>query len=292
MYLLDDDNCVVDSECSLGHFDGSPCVVIESSGGASPSRGIKRRNPDYNKLLGLLFRRLARAHNRITRVILDSSKVANLPVVERVVRVSTPYPIDLNSIDIDAFRRMLQHEVSRMHRDPEATQGGNAQKKIRVCLENSVNLDALIAKDGGEAQAIQELFAPNLTETQRSYLRSARVGQGQFRKNLIHKYNSTCPLTGITHDQLLIASHIKPWKVCTNSERLDPSNGILLSALADRLFDKGLVSFLADGSALVSQRMSVSDRSRCGVDGWQKVKLDARSAAYMEYHRTEQFKKT
>ncbi len=42
--------------------------------------------------------------------------------------------------------------------------------------------------------------------------------------------------------ELLIASHIVPWAERAE-HRLDPSNGLCLSALYDRAFDVGLISF-------------------------------------------------
>ena len=182
--------------------------------------------------------------------------------------LATPYPIDLNSVDIEDYRKMLQREVAQMHRDPSAKQGGNAQKRIRICLNKSVDPDQLISNVEAITERAEEVFAPGLTETERSYLRSARIGQGQFRKDLISKHGSRCPVTGIEQDQLLVASHIKPWKVCTNVERLDLSNGILLSVLADRLFDKGLVTFSEDGVVIVSPRLSTRDRAKCGIEQW------------------------
>jgi hypothetical protein len=179
-----------------------------------------------------------------------------------------------------------------MHRAPNAKRGGNAQKKIRICLNKTVDPDQLISKTKGIAEPVEEVFAPGLTETERSYLRSSRVGQGQFRKDLIRKYGHRCPITGIEQDQLLVASHIKPWKVCTNAERLDSSNGILLSALVDRLFDKGLVSFSEDGAVVVSPNLSTSDRAKCGIGQWQQLQLTAQSKPYMEYHRAMEFKST
>jgi len=101
MFLLDDQNKIVDAEYSLDLFEESPCVVIESSGGANPARGIKRRNPDYNKLLSLVFRRLAVSGIQITQVVLDSSKVSNIPVEERIAILDKSYPVDLESIDIE-----------------------------------------------------------------------------------------------------------------------------------------------------------------------------------------------
>lgn len=290
MYLLDDLGEVINSECSLSQFEGEPCLTIESSGGASPSRGVERRNPDYNKLLGVLFARLAETGTRISRVVLDSSKVSNLSVSERIVKTDVPYPIDFRRIDTEEFRRMLQREVAMMHRDPDAKKSGNAQKRIRICLEKSPGLGKCISTLKGAANQEAELNIPGISETERSYLRSSRLGQGQFRSDLIEKYGCRCPLSGIEHELLLVASHIKPWSVCSNAERLDSNNGILLSAMVDRLFDKGLVSFSEDGSVLVAPSLSKSDRIACAIDSWPKLTLSAESKGYMAYHRLVEFK--
>ena len=91
-----------------------------------------------NKLLNILFSRLARSGTRITRVVLDSEKVADLPVSERVAKLDIPSPVNLSEVDVDEFRRMLGRKIAAMHRDPDATQGGNAQKRIRLCLDRAL----------------------------------------------------------------------------------------------------------------------------------------------------------
>ena len=70
----------------------------------------------------------------------------------------------------------------------------------------------------------------------------SRIGQGKFRKDLLKKYKK-CLLTGISHTALLVASHIKPWKDCNDKERLDSKNGLLLSSLMDKLFDRYFITF-------------------------------------------------
>ncbi len=74
----------------------------------------------------------------------------------------------------------------------------------------------------------------------------SRVGQGDFRKSLIEKYDGKCVVTGIDLTKLLIASHIKPWRISDNKERLSSENGLLLSANLDKLFDSGLITFMND----------------------------------------------
>ncbi len=293
MYVIDDEGQLIDAECSFDQLDGLPCIVVESSGGANVARGVKRRNPEYNKLLTVLLNRLTARGTKIVRVVLDSNRVANLPVEERTAQLPINYPVDLTTIEVEEFRKVLQREISLMHRDPNATKGGNAQKRIRIVTDKRID-QLQITRGGGGASAVEEadVHAPGLTETERSYIRNSRIGQGQFRKDLIKKFRSTCPVTGIGDERLLVASHIKPWTLSTNTERLDDHNGILLSALADRLFDKGLVTFSDDGKVLISPSLSVAEQSRCGIEEWSKLGLSPKSQGYMEYHRAVEFKST
>jgi hypothetical protein len=293
MYLLDDNHQPVNAEFSLSLVDCEQCIVVESSGGSNSSRGVKRRNPDYNKLLHILFARLANSQVRLTRVVLDSQKVANLPIDERIAELAAPYPIDLTTLDVDGFRKGLGRRVAEMHRDPAAKSGGNAQKRIRICLENPISPDRLVVGPG-DTSSPEDVpdGPPEQEETEREYLQSARRGQGEFRKALLDRYPEGCPVTGISNPDLLIASHIKPWRTCTNMERLDPHNGILLSAMMDRLFDKGLISFHEDGSMLISPRVSAHDAMRCGLNGTEPLSLSGKSKEYLDYHRAIEFKRT
>ena len=74
-----------------------------------------------------------------------------------------------------------------------------------------------------------------------------RRGQDYFRRLILTNYGCHCALTGIDIPQLLLASHIIPWKDKSHKkERLNPENGICLSALYDKAFDKGLITFSPD----------------------------------------------
>ena len=68
-----------------------------------------------------------------------------------------------------------------------------------------------------------------------------RVNQDYFRSVLLSNYGGACYLTGIDIPALLTASHIEPWAAATPSKRLMLSNGLLLNALHDRAFDRGLI---------------------------------------------------
>jgi len=67
-----------------------------------------------------------------------------------------------------------------------------------------------------------------------------RVNQNVFRQMVIANYSCKCAITGIDIPDLLFASHIIPWAK-NEQERLNPENGICLSSLYDKAFDKGLI---------------------------------------------------
>lgn len=74
-----------------------------------------------------------------------------------------------------------------------------------------------------------------------------RKGQEYFRRMILANYGGRCALTGIDIPQLLLASHIIPWADKSHKrERLNPCNGICLSALYDKAFDQGLITFSPD----------------------------------------------
>lgn len=126
--------------------------------------------------------------------------------------------------------------------------------------------------------------------TEKEHLRAARIGQGDFRSALIAAWNGTCPVAGVDHLPILRASHIKPWKDASNTERLDPFNGLLLSAHVDALFDRGLISFEDDGKLLISRALSRANVSRLAIAPNSKiVGLKPQHAPYLAHHRTRCF---
>lgn len=85
-----------------------------------------------------------------------------------------------------------------------------------------------------------------------------RKGQNYFRRMVLANYDGHCALTGIDIPQLLFASHIIPWSD-NKKERLNPCNGICLSALYDRAFDQGLIGFDLHYRTILSTRIKESE---------------------------------
>ena len=129
---------------------------------------------------------------------------------------------------------------------------------------------------------------PEITETEKQQLVKARIGQGQFRDQLLSYWLSCC-LTGCELQGVLRASHIKPWRTSSNAERLDLYNGLLLSPNMDALFDKGLISFEDTGEIMISSQLSESALKSLGCSSEMKVALKPEHAKYLAYHRANQF---
>jgi 5-methylcytosine-specific restriction protein A len=139
------------------------------------------------------------------------------------------------------------------------------------------------------ADSNEDIYKPSYripNETERSGLVTSRVGQGAYRKRIIHRWEYQCAVTGFDKLNLLIASHIVPWSEANNEERLDVNNGILLSPNYDALFDKHLMSFDKDGSILLSDSIAAEAYRKIGVTGTEKIKgLNSVNHEYLERHR-------
>lgn len=143
-------------------------------------------------------------------------------------------------------------------------------------------------------QTIEEqiLSDEGLDSTVRNRVVASRLGQGLFKER-IFEYEKRCRLTGVFNSSLLIASHIKPWRLCgTANERLDGANGLLLAPHVDFLFDRGLISFEADGTVMISPRIALGDLELLGLSNACLKNAGAfheRQGAYLEFHREKVF---
>ncbi|WBF58652.1 HNH endonuclease [Lysinibacillus sp. JK80] len=134
-----------------------------------------------------------------------------------------------------------------------------------------------------EFKEIQQVENLPISRTEKERLIKSRIGQGKFKKLLV-KRECKCALCGVTDSRVLIASHIKPWSVSTNAERLDVNNGLLLCPNHDALFDKHLISFDLDGKIVISQSLDEIDRVFLNVNDGLRVNLNEEQWSYMEEH--------
>ena len=116
-----------------------------------------------------------------------------------------------------------------------------------------------------EKQTIESKFAEILSGTENlkgeTKVREVktRVNQNVFRQIVLANYNSKCAITGIDLPDLLVASHIIPWSQ-NEVERLNPENGICLSALYDRAYDKGLIGITEKYQIILSSMLKTKEK--------------------------------
>lgn len=148
----------------------------------------------------------------------------------------------------------------------------------------------------GDSENVREVVAPDFNFspsdsiiTTRQSLISSRIGQGAFRLGLVKLWQS-CSVTSANLLEVLIASHIKPWKNSDNREKLDPYNGLLLTPNLDSLFDKGFISFQNNGIIIISKRLTSKTCEFLNIN--PKIKLREtfeKNFPYLEYHREKVF---
>lgn len=184
---------------------------------------------------------------------------------------------------------------------------GNASSEDRaIWAEFNADWDSLATeadrlRDALEPKAYRPVVEdiPNVTnyagET-RATLVELRLKQAFFRRAVLSSYGSKCCMSGIGEPRLLTASHIIPWSV-DRANRLNPRNGLCLSALHDRAFDAGLITVSSDMRIEIAASLLAQSEDRnlkaaiLDLRGRQIV-LPERfvpDSAFLEWHRTHRF---
>lgn len=125
--------------------------------------------------------------------------------------------------------------------------------------ETALAAEAAFKALGGQLEEAQDDTVPPDSEAlalfeagkTRQATVQVRVNQSLFRRAVLTGYGSTCCISGLSEEKLLIASHIVPWAEDAHN-RLNPQNGLCLSALHDRAFDQGLITVTPEYRVLVS----------------------------------------
>lgn len=135
-----------------------------------------------------------------------------------------------------------------------------------------------------------ELFPEGLDKNQ---MIRRRIGQYFFRMAVLNAYDNRCCITGLAIPELLVASHIKPWKNSDiKTERTNPMNGLALNALHDKAFDRGLITIKPNYIIYTSSRIKPTPEGN-NLEDWllsyagKKIILPAKfipKKEFLEYH--------
>ena len=166
---------------------------------------------------------------------------------------------------------------------------GAAEAEFGSCASASASVAADLEQ---EEDAIEQSIAQrtDIGPTERLNLVRSRRGQGVYRRNL-EMIEKRCRVTGTADGVHLRASHIKPWAKCTDAERLDGFNGLLLAPHVDHLFDEGYISFSESGELLVSESLKPEILLSWGITLPKAVgRFRTEQRRYLKYHRKDVFR--
>ncbi|WP_295451197.1 HNH endonuclease [uncultured Thiodictyon sp.] len=196
-------------------------------------------------------------------------------------------PITLDSIKITGKQKLLTMFGSYTEIAPNAANRIMASVPIeartaawlRIRDEIDVSFEDA-SPDIADIKATQGMRA-----TTKQALIDARLGQGDFRTRLMERWDAACAVTGCDQPQVLRASHMKPWRSSNNTDRLNPHNGLLLSANVDALCDRGLVSFQDNGTMLISTQVSQTTRNLLDLPASLRKQLHDEEKGFLTFHR-------
>ncbi|SET45542.1 HNH endonuclease [Natronincola peptidivorans] len=154
--------------------------------------------------------------------------------------------------------------------------------------KNHIQLTADLSREEKDyIKEVDDLLNRFMDETEKAGIRKSRIGQGLFRNKLLANTRE-CAICGLAIKELLIASHCKPWKDCSDIERLDVHNGILLCPTHDALFDKGLITFQDDGRIIISNRIKEKEYRLLNISKEIRLPFKKEQLPYIKWHRENQ----
>ncbi|WP_374354214.1 HNH endonuclease [Chitinimonas sp.] len=163
-----------------------------------------------------------------------------------------------------------------------------------IGYESQLLVDALARQDSAvealSSDTEPESLLPSFYAENTVAKTQIRVKQSFFRKSVLSSYEGRCCMTGLADSRLLVASHIVPWSKDEHN-RLNPANGLCLSALHDKAYDRGLITVTPDfeikvSSQLSSQTSEMAQRYLHGLAG-SKIELPKKFVPdrdFLAYH--------
>jgi len=169
--------------------------------------------------------------------------------------------------------RAPQHPCYLTNAASPKSKKGPSEQQIGVDLTTTFSK----SKSGASPSEVEQLIL-------------ARLGQGNFRKQVLSQWEGSCAVTGCKAVEAIRASHIRPWCASDDHEKLNPHNGIPLTASLDALFDRGLVTFTNSGEMIISTELGKTDRAILGVPAKLRRPPHKDQIRFLEFHRGHVFR--
>ena len=227
-------------------------------------------------------------HRNNPEIVRHANAIGRTPsaLAMRLVNIASIDPIITSS-----GRRGLSHGATtdvrnmwgEMHDnwDSFIVEAGQALEEFGIDVESE---ETSVDKEGKSPSGLGE---------DRTALTTVRRGQDFFRATVLSSYNSRCCITGLSIPKLLIASHIVPWRDDATN-RVNPRNGLLLSALHDRAFDRGIITINDDFTVRVSKAYPADDFFSFSISAYDGIPIRQPEKfipdqQFLAYHREHIF---
>lgn len=189
--------------------------------------------------------------------------------------------------EVKSYKQFIRYEERVRQLDEFKIRDSRGKGMYNAALNHYHQFLADLSQVDVNADVRGVMSDKKLTETEKTILINTRLGQGQFRSKLFEIWGG-CAVTGYRNTQLLLASHIKPWRNSNNEERLDKYNGLLLVANLDKAFDLGFISFDDGGKVMISKYLEALDV--IGLREGMSFNVRRENKLYLGYHREVLFK--
>lgn len=194
---------------------------------------------------------------------------------------------DVPVVEIKSFREFHQLAMKINMAEPKQVKDSRTHGLFSEVVESYLGFLKDFTQVDLQQDINQIMDDPRLTPTEKEILVKTRMGQGTYRRQLIDLWHG-CAVTGYCNTQMLVASHIKPWRASTPDEKLDKYNGLLLVVNLDKAFDLGFISFDEKGRVMIASVLESPDV--LGIEENMSVSLLPAHQNYLGYHRAELFK--
>jgi putative restriction endonuclease len=253
------------------------------------ANGSRRWNREELKLAFYLYCQLpfGKLHQRNPQIVELANRMGRTP---SSVAMKLSNFASLDPSITDTGRKGLAG-ASRLDREVWAEFNADWE---RLALEGAALMGDVIPAErkwGDDSPSVLEDF----TGETRTTLIERRLKQGFFRRAVMSSYRGRCCMSGLDLPSLLVASHIVPWSA-DKANRLNPRNGLCLSAIHDRAFDQGFISVTDDLRVLVSRPLldSGNDFTRSVFAPLHERSIEVPERflpdlAFLAWHRRERF---
>lgn len=242
------DKAIVEIRRVLGPIDAY--VVTYSRNGMNGETVVFGKKGKYSKR-GHPFLSVKKIQGRLV-IGFSTSDSDSRKIIQEITKQATwkqankngNFSLESIAINIDSFSSKMKEFAKKQD---------EYEDFFNKCIRGELQMPSDYTE--GHSQLLRDLKEIDedklLAQSTRDQLIQARVGQGNFRAQVLKEWNSRCAVTKCDIKELLRASHVQPWasKSSDTESRLDPSNGLPLVSMLDALFDSGLMTFDESGQA-------------------------------------------